>query len=288
MMSKEEFERVFKECYNPSITRFKEEDGESWNDLAPDFAEKCNCTDEDLQRGRCNASRVCSTQLNTISRCPTMPYCNSCGVWNPEGSAYCSGCGSALADATDKYRFPGAVDAEQPVAAGDPTPTAEEAIVRSRVIGAVLLAASLALAVYGTFFLQMSVESMSFEYDLPFDRATAYELLSGGAEGFSGAIPNAVLVLFVIGGIACTAAGFLHSAVSRVGAVMIIIGTFMTFILSYPLELPEGTVHVDIFINIFPHSPLMMVSFLLAVVASHFTSTAERLKKRAGQADRQC
>ena len=47
MMTKEEFERVFKECYNPSITKFREEDGESWNDLAPDFAEKCNCTEED-------------------------------------------------------------------------------------------------------------------------------------------------------------------------------------------------------------------------------------------------
>ena len=215
-----------------------------------------------------------------------MPYCNSCGGWNPEGSVYCSGCGSALADPIEKFKFPGTGDAVRPAADGDTVPAAE-AIVKSRMIGAVLLAAGLALAVFGTFFLQMSVESMDFDYDLPFDKATAYELLSGGAEGFSGAIPNAVLVLFVIGGIACTAAGFLHSATSRIGAVMIIIGTFMTFILIYPLELPEGTVYVDIFINIFPHSPLMIASFLLAVVSSHFTSTAERLRKRARQAGRQ-
>lgn len=52
MMTKEEFERLFRKCYNPSITKFREEDGESWNDLAPDFAEKCNCTDEDTERGR--------------------------------------------------------------------------------------------------------------------------------------------------------------------------------------------------------------------------------------------
>ena len=50
MMTKEEFERVFKECYNPSITKFKEEDGESWNDLAPDFAEKCNYIGGDQAR----------------------------------------------------------------------------------------------------------------------------------------------------------------------------------------------------------------------------------------------
>ena len=53
MMTKEEFERVFKACYNPSITKFKEEDGESWNDLAPDFAEKCNYTGEDPERSVC-------------------------------------------------------------------------------------------------------------------------------------------------------------------------------------------------------------------------------------------
>ena len=47
MMSKEEFERVFKKCYNPSITDFEEHNGESWNDIDPDFAEQCNYTGGD-------------------------------------------------------------------------------------------------------------------------------------------------------------------------------------------------------------------------------------------------
>ena len=50
MMTKEEFERLFRKCYNPSITDFEKENGESWNDLAPDFAEKCNYIGEDPER----------------------------------------------------------------------------------------------------------------------------------------------------------------------------------------------------------------------------------------------
>ncbi|MBE6514911.1 MAG: hypothetical protein E7Z69_07785 [Thermoplasmata archaeon] len=42
MMSDEEFKRLFKKCYNPSITDFEKENGESWNDIDPDFAERCN------------------------------------------------------------------------------------------------------------------------------------------------------------------------------------------------------------------------------------------------------
>lgn len=41
-MTKEEFEALFKKCYNPSITQFKGEDSEDWNETAPDFAEQCN------------------------------------------------------------------------------------------------------------------------------------------------------------------------------------------------------------------------------------------------------
>jgi hypothetical protein len=50
MMTKEEFERLFRKCYNPSITDFEKENGESWNDICPDFAEQCNYVGEDSER----------------------------------------------------------------------------------------------------------------------------------------------------------------------------------------------------------------------------------------------
>lgn len=106
MMTKEEFERVFKACYNPSITKFKEEDGESWNDLAPDFAEKCNYTGEDRERSACKGL----SPRQTIH--PIMPpaSCPNCGAeiapFNGESPKFCMCCGFRLVSDDGSYAEP--------------------------------------------------------------------------------------------------------------------------------------------------------------------------------------
>ena len=52
-MDAEEFERVFKKCYNPSITDFKERNGEEWYE-APDWAEQCNHVEKSAKKKRKN------------------------------------------------------------------------------------------------------------------------------------------------------------------------------------------------------------------------------------------
>ena len=48
-MDKEEFDRLFKECYNPSISDFKERNGEEWYE-APDWAEQCNHVEKSAKK----------------------------------------------------------------------------------------------------------------------------------------------------------------------------------------------------------------------------------------------
>lgn len=99
MMSDEEFERLFRKCYNPSITDFEKENGESWNDICPDFAERCNYIGEEEGSERSPGKHLSPS----ASIGDAMPFesCPNCGAeivpFNGESPKFCMHCGFRLA-----------------------------------------------------------------------------------------------------------------------------------------------------------------------------------------------
>ena len=163
-----------------------------------------------------------------------MVYCSRCGQWNPDDTMYCRSCGSRI---FVEWRSPPGQTAPAYGPPAQPVPDADAikgVVRRFRTIGIIILIIGLASAVASVFLVSYGVEG--FDEPLPFDRGTLFGLLGEGAEGMHGMVPPIVCMALFCISIVSSAAGLLEGRLALLGGILLLMGAFLSFGLSYPMD----------------------------------------------------